>query len=98
MKDNLFWKTVKPAFSSKGDHASNMQVVKGNILLKDDQIIIGKLNGFFKTEVSNLKINENMYIINHNSGNISAQLIKLLVSIKFHQKIKGFFVSTHLKV
>ena len=39
MKDKLIWKALKPFFSNKGDHGSNMQLVEGNELLKDDQKI-----------------------------------------------------------
>ena len=69
VKDNkLFWKTVKPFFSNKGDRGSNIQLVKDNELLQDDQKIADELNTFFKNAVLNLNINENTYIINHNSG------------------------------
>ena len=53
MKDQLFWKTVTPFFSNKGDHGLN--IVEGNELLQNDQKIAVKLNTFFKMAVSNLK-------------------------------------------
>ena len=53
MKDNkLFWKTVKPFFSNKGDRGSNIQLAKDNELLQDDQKITDELNTFFKNAVS----------------------------------------------
>ena len=71
MKDKkLFWKTVNPFFSYKGDHDSYIQLVEDNELLQDDQKIVDKLNTFIKNAVSNLNINESTYIINHNSGNL----------------------------
>ena len=62
MKDNkLFWKTVNPFFSNKGDRGSNIQLVKDSELLQDDQKIADELNSFFKNAVSNLNRNENTY-------------------------------------
>ena len=88
MKDNkLFWKTVKPFFSNKGDRGSNIQLVKDNELLQDDQKIADELNTFFKNAVSNLNINENTYIINHNSGNLSDPVDKTIRKYKVHQSI-----------
>ena len=64
MKDKkLFWRTVKPLFSNKGDRGSIIQLVEDNELLQDDQKIADKLYTFFKTAVSNLNINENTHII-----------------------------------
>ena len=87
MKDNkLFWKTVKPFFSNKGDRGSNMQLVEGNELLQDDQKNADKLNTFFKNSVSNLNINENTYLINNDSGNLSDPVDKAICKYKFQIK------------
>ena len=48
----------------------NIQLVEDNELLQDDQKIADKLNTFFTNAVSNLNINENTYIIDHDSGNL----------------------------
>ena len=69
--DNLFWKTIKSFFSYKGDRGSNIQLVEDNELLQDDQKIADELNSFFKYAVLNVNINEDTYIINHDSGNLS---------------------------
>ena len=88
VKDSkLFWKTVKPFFSNKGGRGSNTQLVKDNELLQDDQKIADELNTFFKNAVSNLNINENTYIINHNSGNLSDPVDKAICKYKFHPSI-----------
>ena len=88
MKDNkLFLKTVKPFFSNKGDRGSNIQLVKDNELLQDDQKIADELNTFFKNAVSNLNINENTYIINHDSRNLSDPVDKAICKYKFHPSI-----------
>ena len=71
MKGNKpFQKIVKPFFSNKGNRGSNIQLAEGNELLQDDQEIAGKLNTFFKNAVSNLNINKNTYLINHDPGNL----------------------------
>ena len=88
MKDNkFFWKMVKPFFSNKGDRGSNIQLVEDNELLQDDQKIADELNTFFKNAVSNLNINENTYIINHDSGNLSDPVDKAICKYKFHPSI-----------
>ena len=81
VKDNkLFWKTVKPFFSNKGDRGSNIQLVKDNELLQDDQKIADELNTFFKNAGSNLNINEN-------TGNLSDPVDKDICKYKFHPSI-----------
>ena len=37
MKDKLFWKTVQPFLSNKGERGSNIQLVEDNELLQHDQ-------------------------------------------------------------
>ena len=96
MKDNkLFWKTVKPFFSNKGDRGSNIQLVKDNELLQDDQKIADELNTFFKNAVLNLDINENKYISNYDSGNLSDPVDKAICKYKFHPSI--LFIKSKLE-
>ena len=53
VKDNkLFWKTVKPFFSNKGDLGPNIKLVEKNELIQNDQEIANELNTFFKDTVS----------------------------------------------
>ena len=79
---NIFGRQFKPFFSNKGDHGSNIQLVEDNELLQDDQNIADELNTFFKNAVSNLSINENTYIINHDSGNLSDPIDKVICKYK----------------
>ena len=74
-------------FSNKGDRGSNIQLVKDNELLQDDQKIADELNTFFNNAVTNLYINDNTYIINHNSGNLSRPVDKAICKYKFHTRI-----------
>ena len=56
VKDNkLFWKTVKPFFSNKGNLGQNIKLVEENQLPQNDQEIADELNSFFKNTVSNLE-------------------------------------------
>ena len=88
VKDSkFFWKTVKPFFSNKGARGSNIQLIKYDELLQDDQKIADELNTFFKNAVSNLNINKNTYIINHNSGNLLDPVDKAICKYKFHLSI-----------
>ena len=72
---------------NKGDRGSNIQLVEDNELLQYDQKIADELNNFFKNAVSNLDVNENKYVINHDSGNFSDPVDKTICKYKFHPSI-----------
>ena len=85
VSDNkLFWKTVKPFFSNNGSHRGNIKLVEGDKLLQDDSEVAEELNGFFKEAVSTLDVNENSYIIDPDSINISDPIEKAISKYKFH--------------
>ena len=77
--NNLFQRTVKYFFCNKGSHQGNIKLVAGNSLLQDDSKVEEDLNKFFEEVVSTstLDVNENCYIINLNSVNISDRIEKL---------------------
>ena len=88
MSDNkLFWKTVKPFVSNEGSHRGNIKLVEDDKLLQDDSEVAIELNNFFKEAVSTLDVNENSYIINPNSINISDPIEKAISKYKFHPSI-----------
>ena len=88
MKDKrLFWETVKPSFSNKGERGSNIQRNEGNELLQVDQKIADESNTFLKNAISNFNIIENTYIINHDSDNLLDPVDKATCKYKFHQSI-----------
>ena len=88
VSDNkLFWKTVKLFFSNNGNHQGNVKLVEGDKLLQDDSEVAGELNNFFKEAVSTLDVNENSYIINPDSINISDPIEKAISKYKFHPSI-----------
>ena len=87
VSDNkLFWKTVKPFFSYNGSHQGNIKLVEGDELLQDDSEVSRELN-FFREAVSTLDVNENSYIINSNSINISDHIERAISKYKFHPSI-----------
>ena len=85
--NNLFFKTVKPFFSNNGSHRGNIKLVEGDKLLQDDSKVAEELNNFFKEAFSNLDVNENSYIINPDSINISDPIEKGISKYKFHPSI-----------
>ena len=87
MKSNkLFWKIVnKPFFLNKGDSGSNILVESNETW--DDQKIADELNTYFKNAVSNLNKNYNMYIINHDSDNLSDPVDTAICKFQFHPSI-----------
>ena len=57
------------------------------MLIQNDQEIANELSTFFKDTVSNLKINENPYIINQVSDDILDPVEKYINKYKFHPSI-----------
>ena len=62
-------------------------LVEKNELIQNDPEIANKLNTFFKDSVSNLEINENLYIINQVSDDILDPVEKCINKYKFHPSI-----------
>ena len=56
-------------------------------MTQNDQEIANELNNFFKDTVSNLKINENPYIINQVADDILDPTEKCINKYKFHRSI-----------
>ena len=56
-------------------------------MTQNDQEIANELNNFFKDTVSNLKINENPYIINQVADDILDPTEKCIIKYKFHRSI-----------
>ena len=97
MKSNkLFWKIVnKPFFLNKGDSGSNILVESNETW--DDQKIADELNTYFKNAVSNLNKNYNMYIINHDSDNLSDPVDTAICKFQFHPSILLLKVSWKIR-
>ena len=55
--------------------------------MQNDQEIANELNTFFKDTASNLKMNENPFIVNQVSGNILDPVEKCTNKYKFHPSI-----------
>ena len=70
--------TVKSFFSNKGSHRGNIKLAQGDKLLQDDSKVAEELNNFFKKAVPTLDANENSYIINPVSINISGPIEKAI--------------------
>ena len=88
MSDNkLFWKKVKSFFSNNGSHRGNIKLVEGDKLPQDDSEVAEELNNFFMEAVSTLDVNENSYIINSDSINISDAIEKAISKYEFHTSI-----------
>ena len=97
VKNNkLFWKTLKPFFSNKGNLGPNIKLVKKNELLQNDQEIANELNTSFKDTDSNLEINENPYIINQVSDDVLDPVEKCINKYKFHTSI--LLIKTRIKI
>ena len=53
VKDNkIFWKTIKPFFSDKGNLRSQIKLIENDELIQNDNKVAETLNTFFKNAVS----------------------------------------------
>ena len=57
--NKLFWKTVKPLFSSKGSYNANIKLTDKDEITQNDEKVAEKLNSFFKNAASSVKLNKN---------------------------------------
>ena len=85
--NKLFWKTVKPFFSDKGNYGANIKLVKREQVLQNDSEIAKKLNEFFRNAVSTLGITENSFLINEEYKNISDPVQRAIVKFESHPSI-----------
>ena len=93
--NKLFWKTIKPFFSNKGNYGSEIKLVEKDEVLKDDDLIAKELNKFFKNAVSTLNIKDNRFITNRSSDGITDPVDKAIDKYKFHPSI--LLIQKHLK-
>ena len=85
--NKLFWKTIKPFFSDKGNYGDNIKLVEEEQVLQNDSEIAEQLNKFFKNAVSTLGITENSFIINKEYENISDPVQRAIVKFESHPSI-----------
>ena len=95
INNKLFWKTIKPFFSSKGNYGSQIKLVEKDEVLQDDDLIAKELNKCFKNAVSTLNIKENRFITNRSSDGITDPVDKAIDKYKFHPSI--LLIQKHLK-
>ena len=85
--NKLLWKTIKPFFSNKGNYGSQINLVKKDEVLQDDDLIAKELNNFFKNALSTLNIKENRFITNKSTDCITDPVDKAIDKYKFHPSI-----------
>ena len=88
VKDNkIFWKTVTPFFSGKGNLRSQIKLIENDELIQNDDKVAETLNTFFKNAVSTLDINENSYIVNNESSTILDPVERAIKKYEIHASI-----------
>ena len=93
--NKLLWKTIKPFFSNKGNYGSQINLVKKDEVLQDDDLIAKELNNFFKNAVSTLNIKENRFITNRSTDGITDPVDKAIDKYKFHPSILLIHLKNH---
>ena len=59
----MFWKTVKPFLSDKGNFSKKINLVEKDMMVSEDIEVAEILNTYFSESVNNLEIQENNYIL-----------------------------------
>ena len=54
--NKLFWKTIKPLFSDKQQHSSNITLIENKKIISNDLEIAETMNNFFTNITKNLEI------------------------------------------
>ena len=85
--NKLFWNTMKPFFSNKGNYGSQIKLVEKDEVLQDDNLIAKELNKFFKNAVSTLNIKKNSFITSRSLDGITDPIDKAIDKFKFHPSI-----------
>ena len=85
--NKLFWKTIKPFFSNKGNCGSQIELVEKDEVLLDDDLTAKELNKFFKNAVSTLNITENSFITTRTSDGLTDLIDKAIDKYKFYLSI-----------
>ena len=93
--NKLFWKTIKPFFSNKGNYGSQVKLVEKDEVLQDDELIAKELNNFFKNAESTWNIKENSFITNRSSGGMTDPIDKAIDKYKFHPST--LLIQKHVK-
>ena len=93
--NKLFWKTIKPFFSNKGNYGSQIKLVEKDEVLQDNDLIAKELNKFFKNVASTLNIKENNFITNRSLDGITDPIDKAIEKYKFHPSI--LLIQKHLQ-
>ena len=82
-----FWKTVKPLFSDKASYNASIKVTDKDKIVQNDEKVAEILNSFFENAISNLKSNENSFVINKKHKNIQDPIEKIIVKYQFYPSI-----------
>ena len=93
--NKLFWKTIKPFFSNKGNYRSQIKLVEKDEEWQDNDLIAKELNKFFKNVASTLNIKENSFITNISSDGITDPIDKAIDKCKFYPSI--LLIKRHVK-
>ena len=83
----IFWKSIKPFFSDKGNLRSQIKLIENGELIQNDDEVAETLNTFFKNAVSNLDVNENSYIVDNESSNILNPVERAIKKYEIHPSI-----------
>ena len=84
--NKMFWKTVKPFLSEKGNLSKKINLVEQDEVVSEDIEVAEILNTYFSESVNNLEIKENNYIVN-SCDHISDPINKALHKFDNHPSI-----------
>ena len=66
--NKLFWKTIKPFLTHKGETHKKITLIENGEILTEDKTVAETLNNFFSDAPKSLGIQENRYLLNSTTG------------------------------
>ena len=83
----LFWKTIKPFFSNKHNHNTNIKFVEGDEILKEDEKIAEELNNLLQNAVFNSNIQEHSFFQSQDYHNLSDAILRAIAKYKHNLSV-----------
>ena len=83
----LFWKTIKPFFSNKNNHNTNIKLVEGDEILKEDEKTAKELNNLLQNPVFNSNIQEHSFFQSQDYHNLSDPIQRAIAKCKHHLSV-----------
>ena len=84
--NKIFWKTMKPFLSNKGDFHNKIILIENDEIISDNKEVAQKLNNFFEPAEKSLGIMENQSLLSTSNG-IDDPIDRIIKKYEIHPSI-----------